>query len=61
MYTNTQNRVMVYGILSDDFLVQLGLYQGSILSPYGVIYHNTHLEKLGQDVQKNYFVLMMLH
>ena len=45
----------------NDFLVQLGLHQGSILSPYGVIYHNIHLEKLGQDVQKNCFMLMTLH
>ena len=33
MYSNAQSRVRTDGIFSDDFLVQAGLHQGSVLSP----------------------------
>ena len=33
MYRNTRNHVGVNGTFSDDFLVQVGLHQGSVLSP----------------------------
>ena len=33
MYRNTRSRVRVYRTFSDDFLVQVGLHQGSVLSP----------------------------
>ena len=31
MYRNAQGRLSVYGSTSDDFLVQVGLHQGSVL------------------------------
>ena len=33
MYRNAQSNVIVNGAFSLDFLVQVGLYQGSVLSP----------------------------
>ena len=46
----------------DDFLVQVGLHQGSILSPllFITVLEND-LNKLGQDVQKKCFMLMTWH
>ena len=33
MYRNTRSHVTVNGTFSHDFLVQVGLHQGSVLSP----------------------------
>lgn len=33
MYSNAQSRVRVSGTLSYDFLVQVGLHQGPVVSP----------------------------
>ena len=33
MYRNTQSFVIVIGTFIDNFLVQVGLHQGSVLSP----------------------------
>ena len=50
--------VKVNGTFSDDFLIQLGLHQDSVLSPLLFI---IVLEELGQDIQKNCFILMTWH
>ena len=33
MYRNARSRVRTDGVFRDDFLVQVGLHQGSVLSP----------------------------
>ena len=60
MYRNVRSRVKVNGTFSDDFLVQVGLHQASVLC-YLLLCCRYCLEKLGQDVQKNCSMLMIWH
>ena len=53
VYRNARSRVRVNRTFSNDFLVQVGSNQDSVLSPLFTIALEAHLEKLGPEVQKN--------
>ena len=48
MYRNARSRVSVDGTFSDDFLVQVELHQGSVLSPLLFI---TMMEVLSREIR----------
>ena len=51
LYRNGGSRVRVNGTFSDDFLVQVGLHQGSLLSFLVFI---ILLEKLSREIKSGY-------
>ena len=59
MHRNAWSGVKVNGTFNYDFLVQVGLNQGSVLSPLlFIIVLEVYLEKLGQDVRNSCFMFM---
>ena len=61
-YIGIFSPVRVNGTFSDDFLVNVGLHQGSVLTLLlFVIVLEHYLDKLGQDAHENCFMLITWH
>ena len=51
IYRNARNRVIVNGTFSDDFLVQLGLHQSSVLIP---LFFIIVLETVSREIRSGF-------
>ena len=63
IYINAQSRVRVNGTFGHDFLVQVGQYEGPVFSLllFTIVLQaisRSRFPELGQDVQKNCFMLV---